>query len=563
LDGVRGEHLTIPDFKTKTHLYVAITSSAVHFVDMQGVSPGVCSIPLKDIEQVEAEGPVAQKFFADPVVNRNAARFRLTCRKEFRADTMDSEADPNHRSLKAQRSVSDPGMHGMEKTSRGTDATTSASAGMSMFGRMVYKMKAMSSSSSCFNNGQGPDGKKRSAAAADVAPPPPTPPPPRRSRDNSTGSRHWVDNVRLGGTRGSAGAVTEGWSGAGPVTEAAVGAVAGRLPPLTLGPVKDAVAAVMMATAGAGAEMEAGMNHSLSARPSLRDAHNGSGSHFDVSAAMQSARTSSIRSVGEGGGGLACRGSTSTSGSPREAHYVYEYVSVVTFEVGSQVAFQLECAMVRLHAQRAVRVAAAAASAASNPNTPHHSPAQMNSLAGYVPRELLRLPAAAASVSAATSANDVTSVSALTIASGMVDHARATLRHCNGRCTFDAALALPPPPPQQLYSTYSLNQPVMSRELPVRSFTDHADEHRSVAAGKDVEERARLGLVLAAPLGPAIAVAVAVLETVRLHEWSEEYGTRNPRWGPSQRQLDLNLKSAPARYTISQQRKTLRSQQMR
>jgi hypothetical protein len=530
IDAVHGERLT-PGVKTKTHVYVAVTSRNVHFVDTQGVNPVVRTVPLKEIECVEAQGHVAEFFTpAFPDANRNGERFTLTRKVEFRsAMGMDGDGEEEgeygdeqrrrhgHETLgqrerrEARRSLRDAGQYAEDMANRRANAAAAVSAGKSMMGRMISKMKALSSYASSSSSSHSSSVNKRSAAAADlVSPPPPTPPPPRRGD---------AARFRRGGW--GPGPVTEGWSGAseaGPVTEAVMGAtplhhgtrgsaadaapppeqyraalaaaVARRSPPLALGPVKAATAAAMNAAPGAGAGAGGGGNwnnnynnynnnnydnydnsdKSLSMRvPNNNDAAatGGGGSHFDVSAAMDSARMNSARSAG----GLAAAGGSASGASPREAeaHYLYERIAVVTFEAGSQVVFQLQCAVVRLHARRAVRAAAAAC---SNPNTPRHSPGHVSSLASYIPRELLRGRSVAAAVSAASASaaasssaasaaasasasasaaaatpNDVTSVSALAVAAGLVDNPRATSRHRDGRCTYDAALALPPPPP--------------------------------------------------------------------------------------------------------------------
>lgn len=513
VEAVHGEALT-PNVRTRTHAYVAITSRHVHIIDVQGTNPGVRTVPLNEIESVEAQGPVVPGPFSAAAVNRNSERLQLTRRKEFDAAMQDNTLPRQlGQRAEARHFVHDPERYAEGMANRKARATAAVSAGKSMMGRMISKMMALSSSSSSSSSSFN----KRRAAAAGVPSPPQTPPPPRRGASFAF-KQQLLDEAPGWSAGAIAGPVTEGWSGAGPVTESVMGIMpshhglrgpaadvaphpgqhqaamglttVNRPPPLALETVKEARAVAM--------------DHSLGLNSTQRS--------FDLSAAVENAREKGSQSA---------RAAVERSGSSsqRDIHipYLYEHIVFITFEAGSQVLYQLNCAVLRLH----MRQAASAAAASSNPNTPRLSLGFVSSLAQYVPPELLWSPGARAAVSSAATRNDITNFSALAVVSGMVDHARATSRHRDGHCTFEPSLLLPPVPPS--VSTHlSINQSVMN-QLALRP--NSADVREEAAAVVErVEEEARLGLQLAAPLVPAIAVATAVLEAVKLDAAAKERG---------------------------------------
>ena len=98
LDGMAGDRV-VPFLHLlgRGNVYLAITTTNVHFVAMRGIDPTVATLPLSQIDGVEAKGPVPARFFhshihGEPDAMRVAKRFEIRARR--RRPWQDGPAPP-------------------------------------------------------------------------------------------------------------------------------------------------------------------------------------------------------------------------------------------------------------------------------------------------------------------------------------------------------------------------------------------------------------------------------------------------------------------------------------
>lgn len=99
LDGMAGDRV-VPFLHLlgRGNVYLAITTTNVHFVAMRGIDPTVATLPLSQIDGVEAKGPVPARFFhshihGEPDAMRVAKRFEIRARR--RRPWQDGPAAPS------------------------------------------------------------------------------------------------------------------------------------------------------------------------------------------------------------------------------------------------------------------------------------------------------------------------------------------------------------------------------------------------------------------------------------------------------------------------------------
>ena len=99
LDGMAGDRV-VPFLHLlgRGNVYLAITTTNVHFVAMRGIDPTVATLPLSQIDGVEAKGPVPARFFhshihCEPDAMRVAKRFEIRARR--RRPWQDGPAAPS------------------------------------------------------------------------------------------------------------------------------------------------------------------------------------------------------------------------------------------------------------------------------------------------------------------------------------------------------------------------------------------------------------------------------------------------------------------------------------
>jgi len=87
LDGFEGDRVT-PNLHLlgRGNVYLTITTTNVHFVAMRGADPTVATLPLSEIDEVEAKGPVPARFFhsffhGEPEAMHAAKRFEIRARR--------------------------------------------------------------------------------------------------------------------------------------------------------------------------------------------------------------------------------------------------------------------------------------------------------------------------------------------------------------------------------------------------------------------------------------------------------------------------------------------------
>ena len=192
-----------------------------------------------------------------------------------------------------------------------------------------------------------------------------------------------------------------------------------------------------------------------------------------------------------------------------DSDFDYEHISIVTYEIGSQVQYQLESATVRNQGRISVRNAeelrATAQAARGEGDATTEWGRVQSALADVFPRELLAY---------AANMNDVESwtfgATGIEVAAQMTEQTRRVRRDEDGSLSYEAPPALPAVPTQSL---------------------DEPNEGRLIVPPppNPMLERARNGLMLAAPLAPALEVARAALEAAK----GAEEGGRDPRREPN------------------------------
>ena len=107
LDGMAGDRV-VPFLHLlgRGNVYLAITTTNVHFVAMRGIDPTVATLPLSQIDGVEAKGPVPARFFhshihGEPDAMRVAKRFEIRARR--RRPWQDGPAAPSAAAGEAAR----------------------------------------------------------------------------------------------------------------------------------------------------------------------------------------------------------------------------------------------------------------------------------------------------------------------------------------------------------------------------------------------------------------------------------------------------------------------------
>ena len=87
LDSLEGDRVT-PHLHTlgRGNVYVVVTTQHVHFVALRGVDPVVATLPLREITKVEGKGPVPARFFHSHIhgeldAMRVAKRFEINTRR--------------------------------------------------------------------------------------------------------------------------------------------------------------------------------------------------------------------------------------------------------------------------------------------------------------------------------------------------------------------------------------------------------------------------------------------------------------------------------------------------
>ena len=236
------------------------------------------------------------------------------------------------------------------------------------------------------------------------------------------------------------------------------------------------------------------------------------GPSFDVAAAVSAATFSPPESTDPPPAAFRWTRQDQTTDSDID----YEHISIVTYEIGSQVQYQLESATVRNQGRISVRNAeelrAMAQAAQGEGDTTTEWGRVQSALADVFPRELLAY---------AAKMNDVESwtfgATGIEVAAQMTEQTRRVRRGEDGSLSYyEAPPALPAVPTQTAHQ--SLDEPNEGRLIGVPP------------PPNPMLERARNGLMLAAPLAPALEVARAALEAAK---GCAEEGDRDPRREPN------------------------------
>ena len=233
------------------------------------------------------------------------------------------------------------------------------------------------------------------------------------------------------------------------------------------------------------------------------------GPSFDVAAAVSAATFSPPESTDPPPAAFKWTQQDQTT----DSDFDYEHISIVTYEIGSQVQYQLESATVRNQGRISVRNAeelrATAQAARGEGDTTTEWGRVQSALADVFPRELLAY---------AAKMNDVESwtfgATGIEVAAQMTEQTSRVRRGEDGSLSYETPPALPAVPTQTAYQ--SLDEP---------------NEGRLVVPPppNPMLERARNGLMLAAPLAPALEVARAALEAAK----GIEEGGVDPRREPN------------------------------
>ena len=191
-----------------------------------------------------------------------------------------------------------------------------------------------------------------------------------------------------------------------------------------------------------------------------------------------------------------------------DSDFDFEHINIVTYEVGSQVQYQLESAVVRNQGRISVRDAETQMDLARAAEGEADSAAEwgrvQSALADVFPRDMLAY---------AAEMNDADGwtfgATGIDVAAQMTDQTRHVSRREDGSLLFDgsslreAPPALPPVPSQTAYQSLEPNEGALIDQSP----------HVS----NPMLEKARNGMMLAAALAPALRVAGATIEAAQAH----------------------------------------------